>query len=102
MPSKPITWKPVADEEFELLPTGKPDPVWGPLLSELAAGRAVRIDYKDTKERSAINRGLGKRASTVGFAVDTRYGDGFIVVRRTNGDEPTKSRRSRAPRVIEE
>lgn len=86
-----ITWKSVDAAEHAKLPSkaksaGK-DPEWEAALDELQAGRAVMLNFADEKERGALSRSVGRRASQRGFKVEIRRGDNFISVLKTGDTE---------------
>ena len=98
----PVNWRPSTSEAHETLPKKhqtRKDAGWEAVLDELAQGNTVMIEYADQQERNTLARSLGRRASSRGFHVDLRDGDGYVSVRKGEEAEPTKPRKARRARA---
>ena len=94
----PVSWKPSTPDEHAAIArktSRKVDPEWEARLDELARGNTVRVEYTDPAERIGLARTIGRRASTRGFKVDIRHGDGYLSVQRTEDHEAAKRQKAR-------
>ncbi len=78
----------IADKSvFDQLPPRtqqKPgDPEWEEIVTALEAGDDVRLPYENEKEMRGLRLSVGRRATRRGFRVELRYGDGFLIARRS-------------------
>lgn len=107
MASSPLDWDVVSTEEFEKLPPRQPQrrtsPEWDSVLDELMSGKPVRLRYADEKDLRGKRLSLGRRAAQRGITVEIRYGEGFLIVRKSGergepnqaASPPTNGRRRR-------
>jgi hypothetical protein len=80
-------WEIAEQGAFDRLPPRTPqkagDPEWEELVTALEAGDDVRLPYENEKEMRGLRLSVGRRAKRRGFRVELRYGDGFLIARRS-------------------
>ena len=80
-------WEVADKSAFDQLPPRtqqKPgDPEWEEIVTALEAGDDVRLPYGDEKEMRGLRLSVGRRARRRGFRVELRYGDGFLIARKS-------------------
>ena len=81
-------WEVADKSAFDQLPPRtqqKPgDPEWEEIVTALEAGDDVRLPYGDEKEMRGLRLSVGRRARRRGFRVELRYGDGFLIARKSS------------------
>jgi hypothetical protein len=85
MPVKITSIAPMTDEEFEALRRKKgkaTNPAMDELLTEVAAGRAVRVPLEAGQGARGLRTAISRAASSRGLKVETLEGEGFVAVRK--------------------
>ncbi len=81
-------WEIAEKGAFDALPPRtqqKPgDPAWEDIINTLEAGDDVRLPYENEKELRGLRLSVGRRANRRGFRVELRYGDGFLIARKSS------------------
>ena len=78
-----------SDEEFDALRQqrkGTSDPRMGELLSEVEAGRPMRVPLVEGQSARGLRVAISRAATSRGLSVETLEGDGFVAVRKV--DQP--------------
>jgi len=98
-----ITWTEVDPQHFETYPS--PKPLKGPdeidaVIESVGAGKTVEITLADERAVRGRRMALGRRAKQHGLALQMRYQDNKIIVRRQEQSEPRPEpqEKSRGPR----
>lgn len=84
----------VVDESVwqSLAPTTKRKSTkWDAILQQLEEGKIIRIPL-DEKEKRSYRIGIGRTATSRGYKVEFRDGEGVLVMRKT--DLPTAAKKS--------
>jgi len=81
-----MTYDIISVKDFEALPTNQPvnkaDEFWQPLMAAIADNKIVKVPFSDEKEKKGRRLAAGRRAKKAGFAIELRYGDGFLAIKR--------------------
>jgi hypothetical protein len=89
MPVKIGTFEPLSEEEFTALrqqKARKTDPAMLALLTEVEAGRPVRVPLVEGQSARGLRTAISRAATSRGLSVETVEGEGFVAVRKV--DEP--------------
>ncbi len=89
MPVKIESFEPLSEEEFSALrqqKARKTDPAMVALLTEVAAGRPVRVPLVEGQSARGLRTAISRAAGSRGLSVETVAGEGFVAVKKT--DEP--------------
>jgi hypothetical protein len=95
MPVKIESFSPLSEEEFTALrqqKARKTDPAMVALLTEVEAGRPVRVPLVKGQSARGLRTAISRAATSRGLTVETVEGEGFVAVKKT--DEP-RSRKSK-------
>src|ERR671910_284470 len=98
MPVKIESFEPLSDEEFTALrqqKARKTDPAMLALLTEVEAGRPVRVPLVEGQSARGLRTAISRAATSRGLSVETVEGDGFVAVRKS--DEPRPRKQKQAP-----
>lgn len=78
----------ISADVFESLPITSPppktDPFWDSIIEALGDGKIVKIPFANDKEKRGRRQAAGRRAKVAGFAIEIRYGETFMAIRRAN------------------
>jgi hypothetical protein len=99
MPVKIGSFEPFPEEEFTALRRQKgrkTDPAMVALLTEVEAGRPVRVALVEGQSARGLRTAISPAATSRGLSVETVEGEGFVAVRKV--DEPrTRKGKSSSP-----
>ncbi len=93
MPVKISSFEPLSEEEFAALRQQKgrkTDPAMVALLTEVAAGRPVRVPLVEGQSARGLRTAIARAASSRGFSVETLEGEGFVAVRTVGAPRARK------------
>ncbi len=97
MPVKISSFEPLSEEEFAALRQQKgrkTDPAMVALLTEVAAGQAVRVPLVEGQSARGLRTAIARAASSRGFSVETLEGEGFVAVRQAEQPPVRKTTQS--------
>jgi hypothetical protein len=87
VPVKIGTFGPLSEAEFTELrqqKARKTDPAMVALLTEVEAGRPVRVPLVEGQSARGLRTAISRAAGSRGLSVETVEGDGFVAVRKTD------------------
>ena len=97
MPVKIESFEPLSEEEFAVLRQQKgrkTDPAMVALLTEVAAGRPVRVPLVEGQSARGLRTAIARAASSRGLSVETLEGEGFVAVRQAEQPPVRKTTQS--------
>ena len=95
MPVKIESFEPLSEEEFTALrqqKARKTDPAMLALLTEVEAGRPVRVPLVDGQSARGLRTAISRAATSRGLSVETVEGEGFVAVRKTHEARTRKAK----------
>ena len=87
MPVKIGSFEPLSEEEFTALrqqKARKTDPAMVALLTEVEAGRPVRVSLVEGQSARGLRTAISRAATSRGLSVETVEGDGFVAVMKVD------------------
>ncbi len=100
MPVKIGSFEPFSEDEFTALrqqKTSKTDPVMVALLTEVEAGRPVRVQLVEGQSARGLRSAISRAARSRGLTVETVDGDGFVAVRKDDEPRTRKGKQASSP-----
>jgi hypothetical protein len=87
MPVKVGSFEPFSEAEFHALrqqKARKTDPAMVALLTEVEAGRPVRVSLVEGQSARGLRTAISRAATSRGLSVETVEGDGFVAVMKVD------------------
>ena len=100
MPVKIESFEPLSEEEFTALrqqKARKTDPAMVALLTEVEAGRPVRVPLVEGQSARGLRTAISRAATSRGLNVETVEGEGFVAVRKLDEPRTRRGRQASAP-----
>jgi hypothetical protein len=91
------SFEPLSESEFTALrpqKAHKTDPAMLALLTEVEAGRPVRVPLVEEQSARGLRTAISRAATSRGLSVETVEGEGFAAVRKSDELRPRKGKQA--------